>query len=166
MMFWRIRIFPDVLAQTLLNKSKWYRTHRTVSFRHWDLSRERGFALPWVVGGFRQKTQGEEAFVAHPDTLLQQKNIYYKDLIAGKILQPRKITRLQKEAFNHYMKLQGTLGDQNKVPRLSNEEDCGCAGGVEGEVVFYFGWWCVKLFCRQASATWELLSFSLHRNSF
>ena len=74
-----------------------------------------------MVGGFRQKTQGEEAFVAHPDTLLQQKNIYYKDLIADKILQPRKITRLQKEAFNHYMKLQGTLGDQNKVPRLSND---------------------------------------------
>ena len=74
----------------------------------------------WLVA-FAKKPRDEEAFVAHLDTLLQQKNIYYKDLIAGKILQPLKITSLQKEAFNHFMKSQGKLGGQNKVPRLSND---------------------------------------------
>lgn len=54
------------------------------------------------------------------DDNLRGKNIYYDDLITGNILQPLKITRLQKDAFRSYMKSIGKLGGQNKVPRLSN----------------------------------------------
>lgn len=61
------------------------------------------------------------AFSLKVDKALQQKNIYYFDLIEGSILQPLKITSLQKEAFVNYMKTQGKLGGQNKVPRLSND---------------------------------------------
>ncbi|EDM38663.1 auxin-regulated protein [Pedobacter sp. BAL39] len=55
------------------------------------------------------------------DEALQKKNIYYFDLIEGKILQPLIIRSLQKDAFVQYMKTQGKLGGQNKVPRLSND---------------------------------------------
>jgi hypothetical protein len=55
------------------------------------------------------------------DRRLQEKNIYYRDLIQGGILQRLKITALPKNAFIHYMKSIGKLGGQNKVPRLSND---------------------------------------------
>ena len=50
-----------------------------------------------------------------------RQNIYYEDLLTGNILQPLKIRILQKDAFRSYMKSQGKLGSQNKVPRLSND---------------------------------------------
>jgi hypothetical protein len=50
-----------------------------------------------------------------------QQNIYYQDLIDGNILRPLKIQVMQKDAFRNYMKTQGKLGGQNKVPRLSND---------------------------------------------
>ena len=53
--------------------------------------------------------------------MLQKQNIYYEDLIKGKILQVLKIRPLVKNAFRNYMKSQGKLGGQNKVPRLSND---------------------------------------------
>ena len=52
---------------------------------------------------------------------MQQQNSYYKDLIVGKVLQPLKIASLSKDSFQKYMKSQGKLGGQNKVPRLSND---------------------------------------------
>ncbi|MDE0599896.1 MAG: GH3 auxin-responsive promoter family protein, partial [Dokdonia donghaensis] len=55
------------------------------------------------------------------DTSLQAQNSYYFDLIEGKVLQPLKITRVAKDGFNEYMKSQGKLGGQNKIPRLSND---------------------------------------------
>jgi hypothetical protein len=55
------------------------------------------------------------------DQALQKKNIYYFDLIEGSILQKLKIQPLQKDAFVTYMKAEGKLGGQNKVPRLSND---------------------------------------------
>lgn len=61
------------------------------------------------------------AFAAKVDAAMIQQNIYYEDLIVGKILQPLKINPLQKNAFREYMKTQGKLGGQNKVPRLSND---------------------------------------------
>lgn len=57
------------------------------------------------------------------DEALQQKNVYYFDLIQGKILQPLRIRSLRKGAFIDYMKSQGKLGGQNKVPRLSNDRE-------------------------------------------
>ncbi|MFN0290166.1 GH3 auxin-responsive promoter family protein [Pedobacter helvus] len=68
-------------------------------------------------------------FAIKVDKALQQKNIYYFDLVEGNILQPLKITVLQKDAFVNYMKAEGKLGGQNKVPRLSNDRKI--ADGLE-----------------------------------
>ncbi|MBC7913143.1 MAG: GH3 auxin-responsive promoter family protein, partial [Pyrinomonadaceae bacterium] len=62
-----------------------------------------------------------EAFRLKVDKALQSKNIYYFDLIEGKILQPLVIRSLKKDAFRNYMKAEGKLGGQNKMPRLSND---------------------------------------------
>lgn len=52
-----------------------------------------------------------------------EKNVYYQDLIVGNILEPLHITSLKKNAFIDYMRSQGKLGGQNKVPRLSNDRN-------------------------------------------
>ncbi|GGA93837.1 MULTISPECIES: GH3 auxin-responsive promoter family protein [Mucilaginibacter] len=62
-----------------------------------------------------------QAFAIKVDKALQNKNIYYFDLIEGNILQPLVIQSLQKDAFINYMRTEGKLGGQNKVPRLSND---------------------------------------------
>ena len=62
-----------------------------------------------------------EAFAKKVDKKMEQQNIYYADLILGKILQPLKISPLKRDAFRAYMKTQGKLGGQNKVPRLAND---------------------------------------------
>ena len=64
-----------------------------------------------------------ELFRQKLDTYLCEKNVYYKDLIDGKILEPLKISALQKNGFINYMRAQGKLGGQNKVPRLSNDRN-------------------------------------------
>ncbi|AMR33234.1 hypothetical protein A0256_18325 [Mucilaginibacter sp. PAMC 26640] len=62
-----------------------------------------------------------QAFALKVDKALQTKNIYYFDLIEGNILQPLIIRNLKKDTFINYMRSQGKLGGQNKVPRLSND---------------------------------------------
>lgn len=52
---------------------------------------------------------------------MQQINTYYNDLITGNVLQNLKISVLPMGTFRSYMKSQGKLGGQNKVPRLSND---------------------------------------------
>jgi hypothetical protein len=47
--------------------------------------------------------------------------VYYLDLIQGNILEPLHVRVLSKNAFIDYMRSQGKLGGQNKVPRLSND---------------------------------------------
>jgi hypothetical protein len=64
-----------------------------------------------------------EAFRMKVDAALRKKNVYYDDLIEGKILQPLIIRSLKKNAFINYMKSKGKLGGQNKVPRLSNDRE-------------------------------------------
>ena len=61
------------------------------------------------------------AFAHKVDSALQKKNIYYFDLIEGNILQPLVIRSLKKDTFINYMRSQGKLGGQNKVPRLAND---------------------------------------------
>ena len=61
------------------------------------------------------------AFTARVDELLQTKNVYYKDLINGKVLRTLQIKILPAGTFINYMKKEGKLGGQNKVPRLSND---------------------------------------------
>jgi hypothetical protein len=55
------------------------------------------------------------------DNKMQEQNVYYKDLIVGSVLQRLKITSVKNDAFNAYMKSQGKLGGQNKIPRLAND---------------------------------------------
>jgi len=55
------------------------------------------------------------------DNKLQELNVYYEDLINGRILRPLKIIPLKQDAFRIYMKSKGKLGGQNKVPRLAND---------------------------------------------
>jgi hypothetical protein len=74
----------------------------------------------WLVE-FEDTPANLDEFEKKIDDNLRQKNVYYDDLIKGNILQPLKITSLQKNGFINYMKSQGKLGGQNKVPRLSND---------------------------------------------
>lgn len=76
----------------------------------------------WFVE-FANKPADMEQFRLKMDSVLQSKNIYYRDLLEGNILQPLKITCVQKEGFNNFMRSRGKLGGQNKVPRLSNDRE-------------------------------------------
>jgi hypothetical protein len=74
----------------------------------------------WFVE-FATEPNDMNAFANKLDELLQKKNIYYADLIQGNILRPLIVRSLNKNAFIDYMKSEGKLGGQNKVPRLSND---------------------------------------------
>jgi hypothetical protein len=74
----------------------------------------------WLIE-FGKEPADMQAFARKVDSTLQQKNIYYFDLIEGNILQPLIIKSLKKDTFINYMRAQGKLGGQNKVPRLSND---------------------------------------------
>ena len=74
----------------------------------------------WLVE-FSKKPKNISLFKDALEQSMQQQNIYYKDLIVGGILQPLVLTPLKKNAFINYMKSEGKLGGQNKVPRLSND---------------------------------------------
>ena len=49
--------------------------------------------------------------------------IYYDDLITGNVLRKVVVTKVSKNGFQDYMKSQGKLGGQNKIPRLSNDRN-------------------------------------------
>jgi hypothetical protein len=74
----------------------------------------------WLVE-FEEVPANLELFTQTLDEAMRQKNVYYEDLISGNILDRLKVTSLQKNAFVLYMKSEGKLGGQNKVPRLSND---------------------------------------------
>jgi hypothetical protein len=74
----------------------------------------------WFVE-FENPPSDMKGFAASLDKHLTEKNIYYNDLISGRILQPLKIRPMKKNAFIEYMKSIGKLGGQNKVPRLGND---------------------------------------------
>jgi hypothetical protein len=62
-----------------------------------------------------------QEFAKDVDARMRTQNIYYDDLITGNILRPLKITLMRRDSFRDYMKLEGKLGGQNKVPRLAND---------------------------------------------
>ncbi len=74
----------------------------------------------WFVE-FQEAPEDPAQFAADLDKEMVQQNIYYQDLIDGNILKPLKVRMMQQDAFRNYMKAQGKLGGQNKVPRLSND---------------------------------------------
>jgi hypothetical protein len=73
----------------------------------------------WVA--FEHAPRNLTAFALEVDAAMTEQNIYYKDLLEGGILRPLSMRSLKADAFIHYMKSQGKLGGQNKVPRLSND---------------------------------------------
>jgi hypothetical protein len=74
----------------------------------------------WFIE-FENEPEDMSIFSNLIDIALQQQNSYYFDLINGKVLKQLEITRVVKNGFQEYMKSQGKLGGQNKIPRLSND---------------------------------------------
>lgn len=74
----------------------------------------------WFIE-FEKEPKDKEAFAKSLDNEMCLQNIYYNDLITGKVLQPLKITHVKTNGFQEYMKSIGKLGGQNKLPRLSND---------------------------------------------
>jgi GH3 auxin-responsive promoter len=91
------------------------------------------FTVAPLVGGEQEHSYHEwfiefENLPADPgnfqsllDANMRKQNVYYDDLIAGKILLPLQVTMIRKNGFIEYMKSIGKLGGQNKVARLSND---------------------------------------------
>lgn len=76
----------------------------------------------WFIE-FEQPPSDMPAFRLYLDACMQRKNIYYADLITGKVLQPLQIVPMRQHAFIDYMKSKGRLGGQNKLPRLKNDRE-------------------------------------------
>lgn len=74
----------------------------------------------WFVE-FATPPSNPTAFAAALDKALCGFNAYYDDLIRGNILQPLQLRPLKPDGFIDYMRAQGKLGGQNKVPRLAND---------------------------------------------
>lgn len=74
----------------------------------------------WYVE-FARLPENLDEFRKCIDDELQRLNSYYNDLVSGSILKPLRIKTLKAGAFRNYMKSQGKLGGQNKVPRLAND---------------------------------------------
>ena len=74
----------------------------------------------WLIE-FSIPPRDMEQFKNDLDHKMTKLNSYYDDLIVGNILKKLVISPLQKNAFIDYMRSQGKLGGQNKVPRLSND---------------------------------------------
>lgn len=73
----------------------------------------------WFIE-FDQEPTNIETFSLYINQQMQQKNIYYDDLIKGNILRPLVIRKVKQDGFQNYMKSIGKLGGQNKVPRVSD----------------------------------------------
>ncbi len=73
----------------------------------------------WLVE-FEKEPEDLQKFSDLLEKSMLKQNVYYKDLIKGKVLRPLKITKIKKGGFDVYMKSIGKLGGQNKLPRLSD----------------------------------------------
>ena len=73
----------------------------------------------WFIE-FENEPENLEAFATKVDASMQEQNVYYLDLIAGKILRPLVIRKVKKGGFHEYMKSIGKFGGQNKIPQLSD----------------------------------------------
>lgn len=74
----------------------------------------------WFIA-FENEPNDVDKFKNHLDVLLQEKNIYYKDLRAGNILECLQVKIMEVDGFEKYQKSKGKLGGQNKVVHLSND---------------------------------------------
>ena len=76
----------------------------------------------WLIE-FKIEPKDLISFEKEVDKNLQELNSYYKDLVQDGILSTLKIKILKRKSFINFMKLKGKLGGQNKVPRLSNDNN-------------------------------------------
>jgi len=74
----------------------------------------------WFIE-FKQEPKDLNYFAALLNEAMLRQNSYYKDLIDGKMLQALRIRKVAKNGFSDFMKSQGKLGGQNKLPRLAND---------------------------------------------
>lgn len=84
----------------------------------------------WLVE-FAKEPSDLDGFAMELDHSMRKLNVYYDDLITGNILRTLMLRNLPKDAFINYMKSQGKLGGQNKVPRLANDRKL--ANGLLGK---------------------------------
>ena len=73
----------------------------------------------WFIE-FENEPEDLEAFASKIDASMQAQNIYYFDLIEGKVLRPLVIRKVKKGGFHEYMKSIGKFGGQNKIPQLAD----------------------------------------------
>jgi hypothetical protein len=76
----------------------------------------------WFIE-FENEPKDILSFSEKIDAALQKQNMYYFDLIEGKVLRKLKITKITANGFQKYMKSIGKLGGQNKLARLSDNRD-------------------------------------------
>ena len=86
----------------------------------------------WLIE-FKAPPTNLADFASELDAQVQKQNDYYHDLIEGKVLRPLKITMVQDNGFNFYMKSQGKLGGQFKLPRLANDRNV--ADGLQPYII-------------------------------
>jgi phenylacetate-coenzyme A ligase PaaK-like adenylate-forming protein len=73
----------------------------------------------WFIE-FDKEPEDLQEFADKVDASMQKQNIYYFDLLEGKVLRPLNITKVSKGGFHEYMKSIGKFGGQNKIPQLSD----------------------------------------------
>jgi hypothetical protein len=76
----------------------------------------------WFIE-FEHEPEDSKAFAEAIDNAMRKQNMYYDDLIVGKVLQKVVVTKVAKNGFQDYMKSIGKLGGQNKIPRLSDNRN-------------------------------------------
>ena len=74
----------------------------------------------WFIE-YENEPEDSVTFAQAIDNAMRKQNMYYDDLIVGKVLQKLVVTPVVKNGFQDYMKSIGKLGGQNKIPRLSND---------------------------------------------
>ena len=74
----------------------------------------------WFIE-FENEPENPDAFAEALDNAMRKQNIYYDDLIVGKVLRKVVVTKVVQNGFQDYMKSIGKLGGQNKIPRLGND---------------------------------------------
>lgn len=74
----------------------------------------------WFIE-FENEPDNIDEFALKIERSMQHQNIYYLDLIEGKVLKPLVIRKVIKGGFHQYMKSIGKFGGQNKIPQLSDD---------------------------------------------
>jgi len=74
----------------------------------------------WFID-FSQTPEDIQAFAKDLDAAMCLQNIYYLDLIKGNILRLLRLRQVRPHGFREYMRDQGKLGGQNKIPHLRND---------------------------------------------